>query len=116
MLPTYATYLCYLPLLPTYATYLCHLNRQPTYANNILPFHWHNIIAFIFLFSPIQDIDLPELPDFLKPEASTTGRPLTPIQDIDLPNGFEVVHEGGQELTPEEISKQEETSGEDQNY
>ncbi len=33
------------------------------------------------------------------------------LQDIDLPEGFEVVQEGGQALTPEEISKQEETSG-----
>ncbi len=62
-------------------------------------------------FRPIVDIDLPELPDFLRPDPSTTGRPLTPIQDIDLPDGFEVVMEGDHELTEQEISKQEETSG-----
>ncbi len=33
------------------------------------------------------------------------------LQDIDLPEGFEVVQEGGQALTPEEIIQQEETSG-----
>ena len=41
---------------------------------------------------PLQDIDLPELPDFLKPD-STTKRPLRPINDIDLPNHMEIIHE-----------------------
>ena len=65
----------------------------------------------LFAFSPISDIDLPELPDFLRPEVSTTGRPLTPIQDINLPDGFEVVMEGATDVDQEQISKQEETSG-----
>lgn len=46
---------------------------------------------------PISDIDLPELPDFLKPETSSTGRPLTPIQDIDLPEGAGVIMEEDKE-------------------
>jgi hypothetical protein len=65
-------------------------------------------VSFFNIFSPISDIDLPELPDFLKPESSSTGRPLTPIQDIDLPEGFEVVMEGGHDL---DSSKQEEPTG-----
>merc|ERR1719394_249086 len=39
---------------------------------------------------PISDIDLPELPDFLKPKPSTP-RPIRPIQDIDLPDGASVI-------------------------
>ena len=41
-------------------------------------------------FRPISDIDLPELPDFLRPDPSTP-RPIRPIQDIDLPDGASVI-------------------------
>jgi hypothetical protein len=94
-----------------------YLNLTPTPKNQ---FNWkitnHKNHCYVNklnwkYFRPIVDIDLPELPDFLRPDPSTTGRPLTPIQDIDLPDGFEVVMEGNHELTEQEISKQEETSG-----
>ena len=52
-------------------------------------------------FRPINDIDLPELPDFLKPE-STSKRPLRPIQDIDLPDGTGVIQPDEDELAEEE--------------
>jgi hypothetical protein len=42
---------------------------------------------------PIEDIDLAQLPDFLKPQ-STTKRPLRPIQDIDLPENQEMIVQG----------------------
>ena len=43
-----------------------------------------------YISRPISDIDLPELPDFLKPKPSTP-RPQKPIQDIDLPEGASVI-------------------------
>ena len=44
----------------------------------------------LFLHRPISDLDLPDLPDFLKPKPSTP-RPIRPIQDIDLPDGASVI-------------------------
>eukprot|EP00094_Tigriopus_californicus_P008215 TCALIF_07911-PA protein Name:"Similar to Nid2 Nidogen-2 (Rattus norvegicus)" AED:0.21 eAED:0.21 QI:0/1/0.77/1/0.87/1/9/315/2645 len=42
---------------------------------------------------PIQDIDLAELPEFLKPptDSDTNQKPPRPIQDIDLPSNQEVL-------------------------
>ena len=50
-----------------------------------------------FFSRPIDDIDLPELPDFLKPKPST-ARPLIPIQDIDLPDGASVIQPDESEI------------------
>ena len=45
----------------------------------------------------------PELPDFLKPTAKPTERPLRPIDDIDLPDGsFVIQHEEEEEEEDEE--------------
>ena len=53
-------------------------------------FVWcHGSTLYIY-FRPISDIDLPELPDFLRPDPSTP-RPIRPIQDIDLPDGASVI-------------------------
>ena len=53
-------------------------------------FEWcHGSTLYIY-FRPISDIDLPELPDFLRPDPSTP-RPIRPIQDIDLPDGASVI-------------------------
>jgi len=57
---------------------------------------------------PIDDIDLPELPDFLKPKPST-ARPLIPIQDIDLPDGASVIQPDESEI--EEPKEEEEFFG-----
>jgi hypothetical protein len=93
--------------------YLCtYLEPKRHFFSTVFSENISQIITLTPDSRPIQDIDLPELPDFLKPEASSTSRPLNPIQDIDLPEGFEVVMEGDHQLTQEEISKQEETSGE----
>ena len=49
--------------------------------------------------------ELPELPDFLKPTAKPTQRPLRPISDIDLPDGSFVIQPGedeGEEETDED--------------
>ena len=63
------------------------------------------------LFSrPINDIDLPELPDFLRPE-STSKRPLRPIQDIDLPDGTGVIQPDEEEEEEAEEQNQNEEEG-----
>lgn len=59
---------------------------------------------------PINDIDLPELPDFLRPE-STSKRPLRPIQDIDLPDGTGVIQPDEEELAEEEEHNHNEEEG-----
>ena len=58
---------------------------------------------------PISDIDLPDLPDFLRPE-STSKRPLRPIQDIDLPDGTGVIQPEEEETVDEEHNHKEEGS------
>ena len=75
-----------------------------------------NVSEFILtpkkLFSrPINDIDLPELPDFLRPE-STSKRPLRPIQDIDLPDGTGVIQPDEQE--EEEAEEEEQNQNEEE--
>ena len=63
------------------------------------------------LFSrPINDIDLPELPDFLRPE-STSKRPLRPIQDIDLPDGTGVIQPDEEALAEEEEHNHDKEEG-----
>jgi len=57
---------------------------------------------------PISDIDLPELPDFLKPKPSTP-RPQRPIQDIDLPDGASIIQpDESVEIIEQKPSKEEE--------
>ena len=56
---------------------------------------------------PISDIDLPELPDFLRPDP-TTKRPLRPIQDIDLPEGTGVIQPIEEDIQDEDQNKKEE--------
>ena len=56
---------------------------------------------------PISDIDLPELPDFLRPDP-TTKRPLRPIQDIDLPEGTGVIQPIEEDDQDEDQNKKEE--------
>merc|ERR1712156_477566 len=57
---------------------------------------------------PISDIDLPELPDFLKPKPSTP-RPQRPIQDIDLPDGASIIQpDEDAQIVENKPSKQEE--------
>ena len=56
---------------------------------------------------PIIDIDLPELPDFLRPDP-TTKRPLRPIQDIDLPEGTGVIQPIEEDVQDEDQNKNEE--------
>ena len=63
----------------------------------------------IMFYRPISDIDLPDLPDFLKPKPSTP-RPLRPIQDIDLPDGIEIIQPDIEE-NPEEITEENEDQG-----
>ena len=59
-------------------------------------------------FRPISDIDLPELPDFLRPDPSTP-RPIRPIQDIDLPDGASVIQpDEDAEITENKPFKEEE--------
>ena len=58
---------------------------------------------------PISDIDLPELPDFLRPDP-TTKRPLRPIQDIDLPEGTGVIQPIEEDIQEEDQNKKEEKS------
>ena len=47
----------------------------------------------------------PELPDFLKPTAKPTVRPLRPIDDIDLPDGSFVIQPGKEEEEETEEDK-----------
>ena len=56
---------------------------------------------------PISDIDLPELPDFLRPDP-TTKRPLRPIQDIDLPDGTGIIQPIEEDIQDEDQNKKEE--------
>ena len=49
--------------------------------------------------------ELPELPDFLKPTAKPTQRPLRPISDIDLPDGSFVIQPGEDEGEEEETDE-----------
>jgi ABC-type Zn2+ transport system substrate-binding protein/surface adhesin len=61
---------------------------------------------FFLTLRPISDIDLPDLPDFLKPSLSTM-RPLRPIQDIDLPDGTGILEQDEDAIKEENEHKHE---------